>query len=241
MRRRGLLIVAVVLALLSVGPGRASAEVVFDLYFGGAFTFYNDLTARFGDTFQVLEDVRYDDSIVGGARIGYWFDRPVVDRLTVGLGLDVFHFTPDVDFQIVDGAQTSGGLALAGEFTAFPIDISVVGVGLDLMFRWPLMPSREFPRGRLQPYLTIGPAVFFSEIEDSDNFSPARQSDSDTTLGFKLGTGLAWYLVPNLALFGEWRFTYFSPEWNVTDNGVSGKLETDISTFYLLVGLSLRF
>ncbi|HEY7363155.1 MAG TPA: hypothetical protein VIE37_03530 [Methylomirabilota bacterium] len=242
MRRRGLLIVAIVLALLlSLAPGPASAEVVFDLYFGGAFTAWDDLSARFDQTFQILEDVGYDDSIIGGGRIAYWFDRPIVDRLTFGIGLDVFHFTPDIDFQTVDGAQTFGGLTLAGEFAVFPIDISVVAVGLDLMVRWPLMPSRDFPRGRLQPYLTAGPAVFFSEIEDTDNFSPGNQSDKDTTVGFKIGTGMVWYLVPNLAVFGEWRFTYFSPEWNVTDNGVSGKLETDISTFYLLVGLSLRF
>src|SRR5512145_2125369 len=141
MRRRGLLVVAPILAQLTVAPVPASAEVFFDLYFGGAFTLYNDLDARFDQTFQFLEEVRYDDSIVGGGRIGYWFERPIVDRLNFGLALDVFHFTPDVDFQTVDGAQTFGGVALAGEFAVFPIDISVVAVSLDLMFRWPLFPS----------------------------------------------------------------------------------------------------
>ncbi|MGH7311138.1 MAG: outer membrane protein [Candidatus Rokuibacteriota bacterium] len=241
MRRRGLLVVAAILVLLTVVPVPASAEVFFDLYFGGAFTFYNDLEARFGSTFQGLEDVRYDDSILGGARLGYWFERPIIDRLSFGLGVDVFHFTPDIDFQTVDGVLSAGGVALAGEFAVLPIDISVVAVSLDLMFRWPLMASPAFPRGRLQPYLTVGPAIFFSEIEDSDNFAPGGQSDSDTTVGFKFGVGLAYHLHRNLAIFGEYRFTYFSPEWNVSDLGEQGKLETDITTFYLLVGLSLRF
>jgi opacity protein-like surface antigen len=241
MRRRGLLVVAVLLAQLTAGPVPAAAEWFADLYFGGAFTLYDDLTARFGSTFQNLEDVEYDDSVIFGGRVGYWFERPIFDRLHVGLGVDAFRFEPDVDFQTVDGTQAIGGLATSGTFTVLPIDISVVAVSLDLMLRWPVFVSPEFPRGRLQPYLAVGPAVFFTEAEDSGNFAPANQSETDTTVGFKFGAGVAWHLLRNLAVFGEYRFTYFSPEWNFSDNGASGKLEADISTFYFLVGLSLRF
>jgi len=236
-----LLVVAVVLALVAAGPAPASAEFFVDLYVGGAFTYYDDLSANFGATFQLLEDVEYDDSVIFGGRIGYWFERPLFNRLNFGLGVDVSWWEPDVDFQTVDGTQAIGGLAASGTFSVLPIDISVVAVSLDLMFRWPVFVSPEFPRGRLQPYLAVGPAVFFTEAEDSGNFAPANQSDSDTTVGFKFGAGVAWHLLKNLAVFGEYRFTYFSPEWNFTDGGVSGKLETDISTFYFLVGLSLRF
>lgn len=241
MRRRGLLVVALVLALLTAGPVSASAEWFADLYVGGAFTVYSDLTARFGSTFQNLEDVEYDDSVIFGGRLGYWFERPIFDRLNVGLAVDAFRFEPDVDFQTVDGTQTVGGVTAAGTFAVFPIDLSVVAVSLDLMLRWPVLVSQAFPQGQLQPYLTIGPAVFFSEAKDSGNFAPANQSDHATTVGFKFAGGAAWYLLRNLAVFGEFRLTYFSPEWDFTDGGVSGKLETDITTSSFLVGLSLRF
>lgn len=241
MRRRGVLLVMVTVALLTVAAPPASAEWFADLYLGGAFTAYNDLTAQFGTTLQVLEDVEYDAAFVGGARFGYWFPRPIYDRLGLGLAVDVSHFQPDIDSQVVDGTQTVGGVGASGEFTVFPIDISVLALSLDLMLRWPVLPSPQFPNGRLHPYFAIGPAVFFTEAEDSANFIPGNQSDSDTAVGFKMTTGVAWSLTRNLAVFGEWRFTYFSPEWRFSDGGAPGTVETDISTFHTLVGVSFRF
>jgi opacity protein-like surface antigen len=242
MRRRSLLVVAVVLVLLVVGAHPASAEVFVDLYLGGAFTADHDLTAQFGSTtLQVLEDVEYDASVLFGGRIGYWFERPLYDRLAIGLALDVFWFQPDIDSQTVSGSQTSGGVTFGADFLVFPIDVSVVGVGLDLMLRWPVLPSSDFPRGRLQPYLTVGPTLFYAEAEDSGNFTPNNQSDTDTSIGVKVGLGVAYHLSRNLAVFGETRFTYFNAEWDFTDSGVGGTVETDFNTLYMLVGLSYRF
>jgi opacity protein-like surface antigen len=241
MGRRGLLLVAVTGLLLVLWARPASAEWFFDLYGGGAFTAYADLDSKFGSTLQFLEDVEYDASFVGGARFGYWFDRPLVGSLNIGIGVDGSYFEANIDSQTVDGSQVVGPLALAGEFIVFPIDISVVSAGLDLMLRWTLLPSERFPRGQLHPFFTVGPAVFFTEVEDTGNFAPGGQRDHETTMGFKIGAGVSYFFTRNFGLFGEWRFTYFSPEWRFTDNGVSGKVETDITTFHFLVGAAFRF
>ena len=45
MRRRGLLVFVVIVALLTLGAPDASAEFFTDLYLGGAFTADNDLDA----------------------------------------------------------------------------------------------------------------------------------------------------------------------------------------------------
>ncbi len=241
MRRRGRLVAAVTVLLLALWARPASAEWFFDLYLGGAFTAYNDLTSQFGSTFQDLEEVEFDGSFVGGGRFGYWFDGPLVGRLNIGVGVDVSYFETNIDSQTVDGSQVFGGFGLSGQFFVAPIDISVVAVGLDLMLRWPLMASQEFPRGRLFPFFAIGPAVFFTEAQDSANFDPGNQTDHETTVGFKIGGGVTYLLTRHFGVFGEWRFTYFSPEWHFTDNGISGKVETDISTFHFLVGAAVRF
>jgi opacity protein-like surface antigen len=240
MRRPGLLVVVMIL-VLALWAGPASAEWFLDAYFGGAFTFINDLDSKFGSNLQFLEDVEYDASFLAGGRFGYWFDRPLAGNLNIGIGVDASYFEPDIDSQTVFGQQSFNNIALTGDFIVFPIDISVVAVGLDLMLRWTLMPSEQFPRGRLHPYFTIGPAVFFTEVKDSGNFAPGGQTDHDTTVGFKIGTGVTYMLTRNFGVFGEWRFTWFSPEWHFTDNGVSGRVETDITTFHILVGAALRF
>ena len=110
------------------------------------------------------------------------------------------------------------------------------------MLRYPLMKSAKFPNGQLQPYITVGPAIFVAHAEDSQNFEPSNQTDSDTSVGVKVGAGVAWQFTKTIAMFGEYRFTHFSPEFTFRDDVLgSANLRTDVNTHYLLVGVSLRF
>jgi opacity protein-like surface antigen len=42
-------------------------------------------------------------------------------------------------------------------------------------------------------------------------------------------------------IFGEYRYTHFSPEFTFTDGGVSANLSSSINTHSLLVGVTFRF
>src|SRR5262249_60630238 len=97
-------------------------------------------------------------------------------------------------------------------------DLSVWAVGIDAMFRSPLLKSTAFPIGQLQPYITVGPAVFVAHAEDSHNFVPSNQDDRDTALGVKVGAGVAWDFTKLIAMFGEYRYTHFSSEFTFSDN-----------------------
>jgi opacity protein-like surface antigen len=67
---------------------------------------------------------------------------------------------------------------------------------------------------------------------------PGHQTDNDTALGVKVGAGVAWHFTPGIAMFGEYRYTHFSPEWTFNGNT---DVSTDINTHYMLVGVSFRF
>lgn len=93
------------------------------------------------------------------------------------------------------------------------IDFSITAIAFDIVrLRWPLLTSAEFPKGQLQPHFTVGPALFLTQTKDTSNFTPGNQSVTDTTVGVKVGAGVAWELLQHLALFGEYRFTHFSPQ-----------------------------
>ena len=83
-----------------------------------------------------------------------------------------------------------------------------------------------------------GPAIFVAHAEDDHNFQPPRQSNNDTTLGVKVGAGVMWYFTPVVAMFGEYRWTHFHPDFTLA--GVTD-LTTDINTHYVLVGVSFHF
>jgi hypothetical protein len=175
---------------------------------------------------------------VFGGRAGYWTEY-------VGLGLDVFHFQPDIGSHNFTGSDPSGVIF------GFPVtvtgsgrvDINVTAITLDFLFRLPLLTSEAFPNGRLQPYLTVGPGLFITEVKaeiegefNGQPFSGSR-NETDTSFGVQAGVGVAFSVHRNVALFGEYRFTHFSPDVEV--GGI--KIETNLNTHHLIGGISFRF
>ena len=230
------LLTATIACLVVAAP--ASAEWFTDLYLGGAFTEKHDVDTNFptiGGQVTTL-DVTFNNSFAGGIQGGYWlpFD---LGPLNFGVGLDISHFAPNVSRQT---RTFCSRFCVSGEFDDF--DLSVWTIGFDAMLRYPLLKSSQFPNGQLQPYLTIGPAIFVAHAEDSRNFEPSNQSNTDASVGVKLGAGVAWLFTKNIAVFGEYRHTHFSPEFTFRDDVLgSAKLSTDVNTHYVLVGASFRF
>lgn len=238
LRALGFIVLLVVALAL---PRSVAAEWFVDLYAGGAFTEPNDHRNR-APVFNldvVVFDVTYDDSALLGGRAGYWFDS----LSFLGLGLDASHlFGPDIDAQTSSFQACVASTCFSGPQALQRASLSVTSVGLDLLLRWPLLTSSAFPKGRLQPYVAVGPAVFVARFHDTSNFSPGGQSDTDTAVGVKAAGGLAWQLTRQVAVFGEYRFTHFKAEWDF-NGGPFGPLSVHapITTHAVLGGLSIRF
>ena len=227
---QSVLILASLTASLAVASP-ADAEWFFDLYLGGAFTEKHDIEANSGGPTVTTLDVKFDDSFAGGMRGGYWFPFDL-GPINFGAGLDLSHFRPNI------GRQTRTvcvNVCDQGVFDDF--DVSVWTVGIDALIRFPLLRSPKFPTGQLQPYITVGPAIFVAHAEDNNNFGNTHQTNNDTALGVKVGGGVAWHFTPVIAMFGEYRYTHFSPNWTIGGTDVT----TDINTHYVLLGVSFRF
>jgi len=247
MRAKRWLVTVALLGVLAVSAVPAGAEWFGDLYLGGAFTQNSDLTATGsfnGSSFEITgRDLRFDSSVTGGGRLGYWFET----LPWLGLGLDIAYFAPNVSRQTVDTSVKLGGVAAnVGPLQFDNVKLDVTDVSFDLMLRWPgLVASPQFPKGRLQPYLTVGPAVFLTTAKDSTNFGPpSDQSSHDTSLGVKAGFGTTWMLTPNIGIFGEYRFTHFHPTFDFDTNAPgfsTTKVETDVNTHHVLFGVTFRF
>ena len=247
MRAQRLLVTVALLGALAVGAAPASAEWFGDLYLGGAFTENHDLRATGsvnGTPFEITaQDLRFDSSVMGGGRFGYWFNALPF----LGLAVDVSYFEPKVSDQTVNTNVSLGGVStMVGALSIGKVNLSVTDLSFDLMLRWPgLLASPEFPRGRLQPYITAGPALFFVTAKDSTNFGPPDdQSSHDTVLGVQAGFGTTWMLTTHVGLFAEYRYTHFSPtfDFNTAIPGFSQtKVETGVNTHHVLFGMTFRF
>ena len=216
-----------------------SAEWFADLYAGAAYTPNSDVTLVVnppsGSADHTFHDVKWNNSATYGARAGYWFDGTP----WLGIGLDVFRFDTDIPTQSVSTTI----LGVTAPATLQAIDVSNKVVALDVLLRYPLYVSPAYPKGRLQPYVTAGPAYFKTRATNTTNGELTTQAATDSSTGYKLGGGLSWQVVKDVAIFGEFRYTHVRAE-PVLSSAVSPlkvPLQLDLNTYHLVAGISFRF
>ena len=230
-----------------VAPGNpVQAEFVAELYGGGSFTNKADVdftSPSFGGTRITFQGVKFDTSWTVGGRVGYWF-KEVGELGAFGVGLDAFTFRANSDRQDV---QLNIGGSNLGTFQIGSIDTSTVAIGFDVLrFRVHLVKSDEFQQGQIQPYVSVGPALFISETSNENVFS-ANQSSTKTSPGVKAGAGLNVHITPVWSLFGEYRFTHFTSEATFHSlppfGGPTPQIttNTDLNTHHAVGGISFHF
>src|SRR5262249_1525407 len=218
----------------------ARAEWFADLYGGIAYTPRSDILMVIGSPTgpadHTFHDVEWDQSGVFGARAGYWFDS----LPWYGVGLDFFRFKADVPTQTVN-LTISGATAPA---TLKAIDFSADVIAFDLVrVRYGFLASPGYANGRAQAYATAGPAVFRIKVTNRENGERTNEPATDTTTGYKVGTGLSWQLTTAAALFGEYRFTHVHSEPVLTGTITGAHVPTkfDLDTHHVVAGVSFRF
>lgn len=225
---------------LLMTPLNVSAEWYADLYTGAVFTKNTDLTisSSLGST-ATYQSLQVNNSWTAGGRAGYWLEG----QDWLGFGLDVFFFHVKAPNQMVPAT----GLAATGT-TLAPADWSlpVIGIGFDVLrLRAPLLRSEEFAHGRLQPYLSAGPALFVTWAETPWNIvQPKGQHDSDVALGAKAEGGVTFLLTKTVGLFTEYRFTHFTSKLNyqnTTSVPATETYKTNWDSHQVLGGVSFRF
>ncbi len=220
----------------------AFAEFEFSVYGGASFTPKIDLTVTLPQSSLSIPDVKVDNSITGGVKIGYWFSKS--SAASVGFGLDGFYFEPKIDRQTVPSTTNFQGLTFPNSTTVSPLTLETFGIGIDVFkLRLHLLEEKDFPMGRLQPQISVGPSVFVVNVKDTTNFAPNNQQQHQTSVGVKAGAGIQFLITQYLGVFTEYRYTRYSMDvtFRTPNNAPSQNMRADISTHHLVGGLSLHF
>jgi hypothetical protein len=206
------------LAVMMIGLGSsviavrpASAEWFVDVYGGVSMTSDADVTVRNGAT--VDDKVKFDTEGMGGARLGYWLES----LRWLGVAADVSYFAP------------------AGQGTTVETRLEVVPLSPLVMFRLPLFDSPEFPKGRLQPYLGVGPGFFLTSVKVDVPGLGEQSSDWQFEVGVDTRAGITFMITPAFGTFVEGRYTVFST------NPGGRTTEFDIETVHVAGGFTFRW
>ncbi|HEU4686622.1 MAG TPA: hypothetical protein VFS39_19095 [Nitrospira sp.] len=236
----GLLIGSVVFCFSILIPAVATAEWYVDAYTGVVYTRNTDLaiTGSDGST-TTFHDLKVNNNWTAGARVGYWLDE--MDWL--GFGVDAFFFhlktPPGQTVTVTTSNSTTSSANADWSLPGF-------GVGFDVLrLRIPLLRSEQFSHGRLQPFVSAGPALFISYAGQNNYVTPGGQHAANVAVGSKVDAGVRFMLTSWLGVFGQYRFTHFTSKLEYQDTSSTTAPEKTFKTTYdshqFIGGLSFSF
>jgi len=177
-------------------------------------------------TYSIDNEFDRSDSALIGGRVGIWMadQRP-------GIG-----FAGDVSYFQIDAGPNNTTINIA-PFSAL------------LLYRYPLMVSKDFPSGRIQPHTGVGAALLYGNISTgimNSNGVLVQESVQAAGYGGSLHLGCTWQQTPGAGIFFEYRYLYGimygSTELDDESDTMVDDIETSgISAHQLLTGLVVSF
>ncbi len=188
---------------------------------------HNELTGVFPSG-STISDQSLETSLLYGGKLGHYFRS----LPWLGLEAEVYNTTPDIKQQDITFSGPSGPVGT----------INLPGVDFRVLTLAPLNLTLRYHKTRLQPYIAVGPGIFFAQIKDPSITSDNTQSD--TTFGLNAQVGLRYYITRHFTVFMEGKFNHARFNFPETPPGINFNMFGFDSTYNMLhvaFGLSYNF
>ena len=141
-------------------------------------------------------------------------------------------------FGTFQGQPVSGDTRLGDRVQEFRITNGINTIGLDVLYRFAVQPSARFPFGRVTPYVGGGPAYFILWSGNTVAGVEGGRHYENSGFGFQLKGGARYHLTPDIALFGELKYTDGDAKVSVANGG---KAYTSLRTVHTVAGVAYTF
>ncbi len=177
-----------------------------------------------------------------GIRLGYFLE----DVPWLGVMLDFTHFKAIAETgKVVNvsgtrlGAPINAAIPMSSIVSQYQMTNGINFLTFNALARWQLDVSEEFPHGRFQPYAGAGLGPTFHQPEIViDGIASTFNEYQWGELGVQALVGVSYYIIPELDLFTEYRFTHTQTN---LDTPLGGKGRTPIDTHHIVFGTGFHF
>ena len=170
-----------------------------------------------------MSDRALKSSILYGAKLGYFFPR----AKWLGLETEVYNTTPHIKQQFttvtVPGAGSARGVLTGDHFRV------LTWAPMNVVFR--------YPNTRLQPYIAVGPGIFFAQVKTTQ--TGFEGSQSSTKIGLNAQAGLRYHITRRVTVFGEWKYNY--ARFNFAENDTQFGFKATYSMNHVVFGIGYHF
>ena len=172
-----------------------------------------------------ISDQSLKSSALVGAKLGHYFTKARWMGIETGLSYTTPHVEEgSITFSGPGGSVTSPTLSGLSQ--------RIITWDIDVIFR--------YPGYRLQPYLGIGPSLYFASL----NGPTAPPGQSTTSIGFNVEGGLRYYITRRWALFGEGKYNWARMDYSSNHSDPNADpfgFRATYSALGLSVGISYHF
>ncbi len=187
----------------------------------------NDLTGFFPSGWTIT-DQSLKTSILYGAKVGHYFKSVP----WLGIEAEVYNTTPHIKQQSITFSGPSGPVG----------SIELPGVNFRVLTLAPLNLTLRYHKTRLQPYIAVGPGIFFARISDPSLTSDNTQSS--TNIGLNAQAGLRYYITRHFTVFAEGKYNHVRFHFDETPPGSNFNLfgfNGTYNMYHVAFGLSYNF
>lgn len=145
-------------------------------------------------------DLALQNSLMYGAKLGYYFDQVKLGKFNLGVETEVFNATPHVKQQGVTIGSITG---------------TQPGLTNRVLTWAPVVVLVRYQAGAVEPYAGVGLGLFFSNLATTTPSGPSSTgdySDTRTHVGLNTQVGIRYRVNQNLSLFTEWKYNYANIE-----------------------------
>jgi outer membrane protein W len=185
---------------------RLCGLLVFSLMSGTAFA-ESYIAAQFGVTIpqslsdvnlmsskdRTLTDLDLNTSLLYGGKLGHYAEG----AKWLGVETEIFRSAPRVSQQQVATTDVAAG--------STTVDLEP-GASLTIN-TWALNVMLRYPGSRLQPYVGVGPGLFFARLSSNSPASTFGEAQA-TGLGLNTQVGLRYLFKTQISMFAEWKYNH---------------------------------
>ncbi len=161
-----------------------------------------------------------------GAQVGYDF----LGNPQIPTGAKYYTLALDYQFNNYDVSRHHVSVRVAGlaqQVGWGDISGSQNALSFLAILKLPLLEDKEFPTGRLFPYIGVGPCVLWTTFVDQ----------TSTNIGLVVEPGIRFMIIPHLSADLAYRFRYAQPSFS----GVNGNLNVSFNSTNSAVVFRLNY
>jgi opacity protein-like surface antigen len=219
-------------------PGQTTKPLVIEpsFYVEGYLGFGGSSSTQQGNTGILKGD--YDNYFQGGGKFGYWFTpQGTYAASWYQDWMKYLGFYTDLSYHSLD--HPNGTVEVSGTGFATGNSSGYVWTwGFMFAGRYGFLEDSEVPFGRLQPYIGLGPAIFFSGQDyNIGGFTGGR--NSSINIGLAIETGFRYFFTNNISAEASFKYRHFEPSYYFSPLGTN--IQPNVNLLSGQFGLAYHF